>query len=592
MIATIQHAESSHMMNKQATIRDIAEEAGVSPMTVSRALRGESNVDPDTAARIQAVADRLGYHRNPLVSTVMSNMRGAKKPLCNPIVAFLSANSASTHPEQRLATQLYFQGAQKRAAQCGFEVEEYVVKPTTTDLKKMSGMLYTRNIRGLLVGPLWRSCSHLSLDWKEFASSAISIHLVEPDLDRCGADPVQAVNLAIDNLKQLGYRRIGYGISPFHVGLSHHRSRAMYLDYQCELSPEQAVPLINDWSFQGIAEWLEKGRPDAIIGHGDEMLSWLNALGVRVPQDVGYVDINMFEGTKVPFAGVVFDYRSIGAAAVDMVINNLLRNVFGLPEHPIHSYIQGYWRAGSTVCTQSQLQGTQKAGAGNEKRQRIVDGSESFYPLAREADVKRWQYLNLSGLATHSYRTCKDISTWEDGLGLPLEAGRREFNAVPFLLIDEEDKKGRGFVLLQNQANVVFPVGKVCNAVYFLLAAGFVSEHGTIAEIVYRWSDGQKEVRPLIAYFTPSSESTVQEQWLEESVVQDWWPSFPHFCNASAKACRLGEDDQNPVEWRYLYTLQWINSRPDMELRSITISLQPQRESKIAVFAITTMLPS
>ncbi len=563
-------------------------------MTVSRALRGESNVDAETAARIHEVAARLGYHRNPLVSTVMSTMRGAKQPLCNPIVAFLSTNSANTHPEQRLASQLYFEGARKRAAEFGIEVEEFVVEPSQEESEKLAAILYTRNIRGLLVGPLWLSCADLSLDWTQFASSAISIHLVEPDLDRCGTDPVQAVNLAIENLKRLGYRRIGYGISPFHLELSHHRSRAIYLDHLCELPAEQQVPLIDDWSLKGISKWLKTGQPDAIIGHGDEMLAWLTALGVRGPQDIGYVDINMFEGTKVPFAGMVYDYRSIGAAAVDLVVNNLLRNVFGLPEHPIHCYIQGYWKEGSTVRSQSHPVEAKKVKANGKavKMASQSDGSEPYHPLARESVGKQWRSIDLSGLATHSYRTSKDISTWEDGLGLPLEPGRREINGVPFRLIDEASNNGKGFVLLQDQGSITIPVGMKCDAVYFLLAAGFISSHGAIAEVVYRWADGKAEVQPLIAYFTPSPQSEEQERWQAESAVQDWWPTFPHFFNASAKAFRLGADDHNPVEWRYLYTVQGIYNRPGQILRSITIRHVQSNESKLAVFAVTMMVPA
>ena len=90
------------MSDKRITIRGIAEEVGVSPMTVSRALRGETNVDPVTANRIQEVANRLGYHLNPLVSNVMSTMRGLKNPLCNPIIAFLTSNTSSSHPELSL----------------------------------------------------------------------------------------------------------------------------------------------------------------------------------------------------------------------------------------------------------------------------------------------------------------------------------------------------------------------------------------------------------------------------------------------------------------------------------------------------------
>ncbi|MEX0741378.1 MAG: LacI family DNA-binding transcriptional regulator, partial [Phycisphaeraceae bacterium] len=43
------------------TLKHIADEAGVSSMTVSRALRGVSRIDPKTRQRVRAVAERLGY---------------------------------------------------------------------------------------------------------------------------------------------------------------------------------------------------------------------------------------------------------------------------------------------------------------------------------------------------------------------------------------------------------------------------------------------------------------------------------------------------------------------------------------------------
>ncbi|MEO7931529.1 MAG: LacI family DNA-binding transcriptional regulator [Chthoniobacterales bacterium] len=580
-------------MKTQITVRTIAESAGVSPMTVSRALRGEPNVDPDTAVRIREVADRLGYRRNLLVSTVMSTLRGTKQPMCSPVIAFLTAESASFRPEQRLASQLYLQGAQNIASKSGFTVEEFVMDTARSDSKTISRILYARNIRGLLIGPLCRSCGHLSLDWKEFSSSAISINLVKPDMDRCSVDPVQSVNLAIRNLKRMGYRRIGYAISPFQVALSHHRSRAMYLDYQCELPLEQTVGLITDWSLQGLSNWFKMEKPDAIIGHGDEILSWLNALGISVPLDVGYVDINIFEGNHVPIAGVVFDYKSIGAAAANMVISNLLHNNHGLPQHPVHSYIQGYWRNGSSVSIQTQPPSPTKGKKGAKSPKKAVPKieEEPFHPLAQKAFIHQWQLLNLRKAATHSYRSRRDISKWEEGLGLPLVAGRQQINAVPFQLIDEKTNAGKGFVLLQNQAPLTMPVGNACEAVFFLIAAGFISSHGAIAEMVYKWADGEEESQPLVAYFTPPPDASVQDRWVSESGVQDWWPSFPHFHNQAAKAFRLGANDEDPVEWRYLYTLQWINRRPKYDLSSITIRHLPNNDTKLAVFAATLLLP-
>jgi DNA-binding LacI/PurR family transcriptional regulator len=579
-------------MPPPVTVRTIASNAGVSPMTVSRALRGEPNVDPTTAQRIREIADHLGYRRNLLVSTVMSTVRGTKQPLCSHVIAFLTVDSASFPPVQRWASKLYLQGAQKRASQCGFVVEEFVMRPKSAESQNISQILYARNVRGLLIGPLCRSCGHLSLDWKEFSSSAISINLVKPDLNRCSVDIVQAVNLAIRNLKRLGYRRIGFAVPPLHVALSHHRSRAMFLDYQYQLPAEQRVKLVGNWSLAGISSWMREEKPDALIGQGDELLSWLNELNIDVPGDIGYTDISMVKGSNAPFAGVSFDYEHIGAAAVDMVISDLLRNFYGVPPQPVHCYIQGKWQDGPTVCPQPQSRPAAKR-KGQTKSTKAVLQGEPFHPLATNVSPARWRQLDLRRSAKYSYRKQKDLSQWAnfESLGLPLAPGRHEINGVPFHLIDEKSNAGRGFTLLQNGGHLTLPVRTTCEAAFYLIAAGYVASHAPIAQLVYQWADGQEETHPLIAYYQHPPTADKAEQWLAESGVQDWWPSFPQFQNESAKMFKVAASEQNPVEWRYLYTLQWVNRRPNTVLNQVTIQHTSENDAKLAVFAATLLLP-
>ena len=49
----------------RVTLNDVAHAAGVSPMTVSRALRGERAVDPLLVERVLSASDRLGYVPDP-----------------------------------------------------------------------------------------------------------------------------------------------------------------------------------------------------------------------------------------------------------------------------------------------------------------------------------------------------------------------------------------------------------------------------------------------------------------------------------------------------------------------------------------------
>src|SRR5688572_18310265 len=56
----------------RVTLADVAGLAGVSPITVSRALRGERAVDPELVARVKAAADRLGYVPDPAARALAS----------------------------------------------------------------------------------------------------------------------------------------------------------------------------------------------------------------------------------------------------------------------------------------------------------------------------------------------------------------------------------------------------------------------------------------------------------------------------------------------------------------------------------------
>ncbi|OYU13238.1 MAG: LacI family transcriptional regulator [Comamonadaceae bacterium PBBC1] len=62
----------SHRATGRITLSDVAQAAGVSPSTVSRALRGERAVDPALIERVQAVSAKLGYVPDPAARALAS----------------------------------------------------------------------------------------------------------------------------------------------------------------------------------------------------------------------------------------------------------------------------------------------------------------------------------------------------------------------------------------------------------------------------------------------------------------------------------------------------------------------------------------
>lgn len=64
-------------MQRRATIRDIAERAGVSKTTVSFALNSPERISRSTYEQIMAIVDELGYFPNPVARTLTTKRLGA-----------------------------------------------------------------------------------------------------------------------------------------------------------------------------------------------------------------------------------------------------------------------------------------------------------------------------------------------------------------------------------------------------------------------------------------------------------------------------------------------------------------------------------
>jgi len=108
---------SSHV-----TLDDVARACGVSPITVSRALRGARNVAPELRARVQAAVDQLGYVPNvaarALASARSSHVAVLIPSLTNQLfVELLEAvqDALSPHGFQSLIGVTHYDPAQEEA---------------------------------------------------------------------------------------------------------------------------------------------------------------------------------------------------------------------------------------------------------------------------------------------------------------------------------------------------------------------------------------------------------------------------------------------------------------------------------------------
>src|SRR5512147_2817667 len=64
------------MPKQRVTMADVAREAGVSLMTVSRAINGKDGISEATRVRIQAIIDQLGYRPSEIARSLVTDRTG------------------------------------------------------------------------------------------------------------------------------------------------------------------------------------------------------------------------------------------------------------------------------------------------------------------------------------------------------------------------------------------------------------------------------------------------------------------------------------------------------------------------------------
>jgi hypothetical protein len=99
-----------------------------------------------------------------------------------------------------------------------------------------------------------------------------------------------------------------------------------------------------------LRSWLRAARPDVVINAVPGVYELLLGFGLRLPEDLGFVHLDLSPRLKA--AGVTgIDQLSgiVGAAALELVVNQLNTNLEGPPEHPVTQLIEGAWFEGQTV---------------------------------------------------------------------------------------------------------------------------------------------------------------------------------------------------------------------------------------------------
>jgi len=340
------------------TMRDIAGATGVSTMTVSLALRNSPRISANTKQQVLKITDEMGYKPNPMISALMAERRRTKVLKSTSSLAFLTAHPTRDGWMHVRPGWEFYLGAKAHAEKLGFGLEIIWAKEPGMNGVRLTTILHTRNVSGIIVAPLARACGHLTLNWNLFSSVVLGYSFYRPNLHRASSDTFEATLLALRKLQHLGYARIGL-VLPSNTDMrTNYMMSAAYLRFQhglrraCQIAP--FLPTRHPINAKFLA-WFRKERPEAVLSIIPEVKSWLEKEeGLQAPRDYGLALLSVSPKLRGLYAGIDQCDEEIGAAAVEVVSKQIFHGETGVPKVPQRVSIKGVWLDGPTVRLRSQ----------------------------------------------------------------------------------------------------------------------------------------------------------------------------------------------------------------------------------------------
>lgn len=338
--------------------RQIAKLAGVSPATVSLALRSSPKISKKTTQTVQRIAKRLGYRPNAKVAEMMAHLRLELAPQNDACFGVISFYDTPRPWENALHLDRIYEGMLSRATALGYRLEPFWIRAPGMTPGRLRRIMDTRGIQGLLCFGSPNIDEVMPQDFSHYAIVAQGISIKTP-LHRVVSHANNGMWQVLNKVWQLGYRRPGLVLGEYEGLRTSHAYLCVYLGW-CQLTfggpPPMPTLHLKHVEQKPLADWLKRHQPDVlIVAHHYNALGEferaLHAERIRVPDDLGVAVITqVLEGTH--FSGLQANRRLVGEWAVELLVGRIMNRDFGLPVSPRIEMVEMEWLDGKTLRRQ------------------------------------------------------------------------------------------------------------------------------------------------------------------------------------------------------------------------------------------------
>lgn len=336
----------------RTTMKDVALKLGVHTTTVSLALRNSAKLPIETRQKIQALAKKMGYHQDPMLSALTAYRSNLSIPKNRPTVAMIL--DFENQKELALASLSYrnFQkGAGRKAEELGYEVQPFFFEGhhRSTEGRRIGHMLISRGIRGVIICAFRPRTTSFQIEWDQFSTVQIESQHLALSLHMISTDQGMMAREAVRRLWQMGYRRIGIAVG---------REEEIYLDHaftvgfhgevalHSELARVPPLLLVNGQSPEDscadLRQWSKRYRVEAVISNWTHISTLASTTGAIDPIIVELGDAP----EQSLFGGMTPRDTVVGERAMEQLAMLLKTNQTGCFETPNRILVPGVWTDG------------------------------------------------------------------------------------------------------------------------------------------------------------------------------------------------------------------------------------------------------
>lgn len=328
------------------SMRDVAAAANASRMAVSRAFRPGSSLRPELRTRILAVADRLGYRPDPLVTQLMTSFAQRRPVHYRETLASLwwpdrwkQTGSPGSFAANLLA------GMEASSQRHGCRIDHLVLGKSPA--ASLDRTLANRHIRGvILTPPTTPGAAAPRLDWSKLSVMVVGSSLPEQGFNRIHQHHYASLVKTLHQLRARGFKRPVLVVSG---ELNERMQRAYPAAFAAhEAGPPEHILTLRSFDAGELAARLKPLQTDVVIVDTEAWVPLVKrALGRRAAR-CGLVSLDV-EHAEGPVSGIFQNAWRMGECAIDFLMQARRQNETGQLAEPSTILTPGIWIEGETA---------------------------------------------------------------------------------------------------------------------------------------------------------------------------------------------------------------------------------------------------